>query len=221
MEGAKLKYVRASFVGRWDSSKQPLARPALVPNGLDRPLEELFLPGRRGLQMSGGWAALAALVPTPSGRGRAGLPLDSPLGVLLRPLGDTPQEPRCTRGGATCSRTAPRAGGAGGRARFGRWTWASGSPVATRCCTMGQGRLHSAGRGWTLAAPRSGRRASRAPCSGGVRPGRRRGRGLRGSSARSHAITPRPRTSLGSHPERAPAPRGPGRSSCRFSACAC
>lgn len=44
--------------------------------------------------MSGGWAALAALVPAPSGGGGLDAALDSPLGVLLRPLGDTPQEPR-------------------------------------------------------------------------------------------------------------------------------
>ena len=44
--------------------------------------------------MSGGWAALAALVPAPSGGGGLDAALDSPLGALLRPLGDTPQEPR-------------------------------------------------------------------------------------------------------------------------------
>ena len=44
--------------------------------------------------MSGRWAALAALVPAPSGGGGLDAALDSPLGVLLRPLGDTPQEPR-------------------------------------------------------------------------------------------------------------------------------
>ena len=44
--------------------------------------------------MSGGWAALAAHDPAPSGGGGLDAALDSPLGVLLRPLGDTPQEPR-------------------------------------------------------------------------------------------------------------------------------
>ena len=168
--------------------------------------------------MSGGWAALAALVPAPSGGGGLDAALDSPLGVLLRPLGDTPQEPRWHGEGDVLTHTRLVLEALEAAPEF----WAL--DVERRAALWLAALLHDvAGLGprRTMVRPA---RVSCAPCSGGSTawPGKRAGAGCGSSSARSYAITPRPRTSLrprtlsgGSCASR------PRASSCRFSACAC
>ena len=113
------------------------------------------------------------------------------------------------------------------RRSFGRWTGSVGQPCGwPHCCTMwarppAPGLRAGLGPCRTMVRPA---RVSCAPCSGGSTawPGKHAGAGCGSSSARSYAITPRPRTSLrprtlsgGSCASR------PRASSCRFSACAC
>ena len=174
--------------------------------------------------MSGGWAALAALVPAPSGGGGLDAALDSPLGVLLRPLGDTPQEPRWHGEGDVLTHTrlvlealeaAPEFWALDVERRAALWLAALLHDVGKAACT----RLE--GGAWT--SPHHGQAGARLVRGGSTAwPGKHAGAGCGSSSARSYAITPRPRTSLrprtlsgGSCASR------PRASSCRFSACAC
>ena len=177
--------------------------------------------------MSGGWAALAALVPAPSGGGGLDAALDSPLGVLLRPLGDTPQEPRWHGEGDVLTHTrlvlealeaAPEFWALDVERRAALWLAALLHDVGKAACT----RLE--GGAWT--SPHHGQAGARLVRALLWREyglaGEARGRGCGSSSARSYAITPRPRTSLRPRTlSGGSAPRGPGRARAAFSLPSC